>query len=123
MIAINIYERKVLNLLIEDGLYYGFAWIVQETKLDRPTVRRACRSLARKGLTEYGRGLWNDAGEPCGSGYRATKLARISPRSPQVRAARLRKKNNDRANTYAGSVEMGACRRTWIRCGAHVEWS
>lgn len=32
-------------------------------------VRRACRSLRRKGLSEFHRGLMNDDGEVAGSGY------------------------------------------------------
>ena len=36
-------------------------------------ARRAVRSLARKGLAEYVRGLFNDDGMVAGSGYRATK--------------------------------------------------
>jgi hypothetical protein len=76
--VLNIYEQKVLGYLTEDGFswdqgYSGFAGIVANTRLDRKTVRRACRSLARKGLTEFGKGLWNDDGEPAGSGYCATK--------------------------------------------------
>lgn len=36
-------------------------------------VRRIVRHLARRGLTEYKSGLWNDDGEMAGSGYRITK--------------------------------------------------
>ncbi len=48
---------------------YPFAPIAQRTGLDRRRVRRACRSLARKGLTQFERGLWTEDGEPAGSGY------------------------------------------------------
>jgi len=51
--------------------YRRFDDISANTGLDRRTVRRACRSLTRKGLAEYGRGLWTEDGEPAGSGYRA----------------------------------------------------
>lgn len=40
---------------------------------DRSKVRRICRSLARKGLAQYAKGLWNDDGEPAGAGYHITK--------------------------------------------------
>lgn len=71
-------ERKVLRALSDtydahDGCFYGFKTIMRRTKLTRAVVRRACRSLKRKGLSEYGRGLWNDDGEVAGSGYAATK--------------------------------------------------
>lgn len=42
-------------------------------RLDRATIRRSCRSLTRKGLARFGRGLWTEDMEPRGSGYAATK--------------------------------------------------
>ena len=69
-------ERKVLGALnfSEDGhCFCGFAWLMEETGLDRKAVRRACRSLKKKGLAQFARGLWNEDGEPCGSGYAATE--------------------------------------------------
>lgn len=70
---LNENERKVLGELPPwDDSYVSFAYLSSNTGLDRKAVRRACRSLARKGLAEYGRGLWNDEG-PAGSGYCATK--------------------------------------------------
>lgn len=71
-------ELKVLGRLARS--YYtedewgalGFAGIMHSTGLDRKQVRRACRSLAKKGYTKYERVLWNDDG-PAGAGYRATK--------------------------------------------------
>ena len=45
-----------------------FAPIQAITTYDRKTVRRHVRALARKGLAEYKRGLWNDDG-PAGAGY------------------------------------------------------
>ena len=64
---------------MEDGddFYHAFRSLCCETQLDRKTVRRACRSLARKELTKYGKGLWNEDGEPCGSGYALTDQGRI----------------------------------------------
>lgn len=72
-------ETKVLRALVEHGTDYcgfcflNFASISDETGFDRKTVRRACRSLTRKGLAEFGKGLWTEDGEPAGSGYCATK--------------------------------------------------
>lgn len=80
----NDAERAVLAAL--NGLrsewdgnsYASFAWIMSRTGLDRATVRRACRSLARKGRAEYGKGLWNDDG-PAGAGYRVVTSMQDSP--------------------------------------------
>ncbi len=77
-VKLNPIERKVLICLVEGGGYEGFGYfsfngIEQRTlKLDIKEIRRACRSLARKDLAVYGRGLWTDDGEPAGSGYAAT---------------------------------------------------
>ena len=80
--AINDNEKKVLAVLAEawgDEEYedefpcLGFARLIDDTKLDRKTVRRACRSLKRKGLAQFVRGLWTEDGEPAGAGYSATK--------------------------------------------------
>ena len=66
-------EWKVLSALA--GLTHPadccvpFAPIQWQTELDRATVRRCCRSLRRKGLAEYYRGLWSDEGIPAGAGY------------------------------------------------------
>lgn len=76
---INPRERRVLEVLaaaLGDDCGFAclnFAGIGRRAKLDRKFVRRACRSLARKGLAEYHRGLWNWDGEPAGAGYCATK--------------------------------------------------
>lgn len=71
-------ERKVLGALLEGEGYggfsaFGFRSLVSMTGLERKVVRRACRSLARKGLAEFHKGLWTEDGEPAGSGYSATK--------------------------------------------------
>jgi DNA-binding MarR family transcriptional regulator len=73
---INDDERRVLTVLLDANGYEGFdfcnfSFLCNETRLERKTVRRACRSLTRKGLAEFSRGLWNDEG-PAGSGYAAT---------------------------------------------------
>ena len=58
--------------------YRSFAGIAQALEIygldwDRARIRRACRSLARKGLAEYMRGLWTEDGEMAGAGYGITK--------------------------------------------------
>jgi hypothetical protein len=84
-VQINPNERAVLEILAEayapeEWGAYGFKGLSQTTKLDVKIVRRACRSLARKGLSVYERTLWNDDG-PAGAGYRASEqgAALISP--------------------------------------------
>ena len=67
-------QRKCLEALCgltspDAGLCSAFAPIMCGTELDRPTVRRCVRALARKGLAEYFRGLWTDDGRPAGAGY------------------------------------------------------
>ena len=42
---------------------------VDGTPLDRSVIRRAIRSLARKGLAEYHKGLVTEDGEFAGAGY------------------------------------------------------
>jgi hypothetical protein len=77
-IKINEKERLVLNDLAEayhpdEWRAFHFKGLIDEAKgLDLKSVRRACRSLARKGLAKYERSLWSDDG-PAGAGYRATE--------------------------------------------------
>ena len=47
-------------------------YIAEQTGLSYREVRLAVRALARKGLTEYVRGLFDEDGFVAGSGYRAT---------------------------------------------------
>lgn len=79
-IRLNDKESSVLAVLAEAGGedsdcgFLGFKGIAHDMpSLDRRTIRRACRSLARKGLARYARGLWKDDGSPAGSGYCATR--------------------------------------------------
>ena len=77
-VTLNGNEVKVLESLVgasqpEGEMCISFAWIMDDTKLDRKEVRKACRSLARKGLAEFYRGLFNDDGEVAGSGYCASR--------------------------------------------------
>ena len=68
-------EKRVLDFLRDqynaDAPYCCFDFIKQHTTLDRKVIRRACRSLARRGLAVYGKGLWTEDGEMAGAGYRA----------------------------------------------------
>lgn len=86
MTQINEKERKVLAILAEayepdEWGAYAFKSLSLQTKLEVKEVRRACRSLAKKGLAQYERTLWNEDTGPCGAGYRATEegAALISP--------------------------------------------
>lgn len=64
------------NTTAPDGeMCVGFLPIQEATGLDRQTVRRIVRALARKGFAEYWRGLWNDEG-PAGAGYCITPAGR-----------------------------------------------
>ena len=77
-IRLNPAERAVLDILGPDGgdhdwLAYPFRPIEAHTGLDRRTVRRACRSLSRKGLAAFERALMTEVGDFAGAGYRATK--------------------------------------------------
>lgn len=71
-------ELKALKALAEN---YGsdcnclyFREVARRTKLPQVQVRRSVRSLARKGLAEYTRGLFNDDGMVAGSGYCCTRV-------------------------------------------------
>ena len=75
---LNDHELACLKVLAE---YYQddeehclyFRTIEKAAKLDRSTVRRAVRSLARKGLAELHTGLFSSEGRVAGSGYCATE--------------------------------------------------
>lgn len=76
-------EKLVLNELAYVSEEYAiyFRTIETSTNLDRKAVRKACRSLAAKGLAMYRHGLCNEEnGMIAGSGYSVTaegaKLAR-----------------------------------------------
>lgn len=73
-VRLNPNEAAVLRFFVdgqmeaEEGAHWTFASIMRETGLERSMVRRACRSLWRRGLASYERALWNDDG-PAGAGY------------------------------------------------------
>ena len=77
---INENEKKVLSHLLtiygDEGNCTYFKFIAQATGLEIKQVRRACRSLAKKKLAEYQRGLFDDEGFAAGSGYCATEEGR-----------------------------------------------
>lgn len=82
---VNAKERQVLEILAkayvpDEWGAYSFAPLAKMTELEVKEVRRACRSLARKGLAQYERSLWSEDG-PAGAGYRATEegAALINP--------------------------------------------
>lgn len=78
---INDNERKILERLIEDEECAYYFKSLTGDGMDIKAVRGACRSLARKGLAEYHRGLFNDDGMAAGSGYGITAegMAFIQP--------------------------------------------
>jgi len=76
MVKLNEIEIKVLHELAQaerQECCMYFRGIVSNTKLELKQVRRACRSLARKKLAEYVRGLMDEDGQVAGSGYTATQ--------------------------------------------------
>lgn len=72
-------HRRVLEALAEGGgdfPFFGFDALAAYSDLDRAHVRRIVRHLARKGLAQFGKGLWTEEGEPAGSGYCITDAGR-----------------------------------------------
>jgi hypothetical protein len=88
-------ELKALNVLADfydhEGNCLYFRTIAEKTRMNISQTRRSVRSLARKGLAEYVRGLFSDDGAVAGSGYCCTRegyhareaLAKASPSSPE----------------------------------------
>ena len=75
---VNENELKVLQKLSEEfhpeeWRAYSFGPLERLTGLDRATVKRACRSLKKKGLAEFEQTLFDEDGVPAGAGYRATE--------------------------------------------------
>lgn len=77
-------EMMALNALagIDEDHYLNFKSVARRSGLAPEFVRRSVRALARKGLAEYGKGLWTDEGELAGSGYRATAAGRAAATKP-----------------------------------------
>lgn len=55
-----------------EEFYVPFSRLQEETGMDRATVRRVCRHLARRGYAEYRKGLFTEDGYVAGSGYAIT---------------------------------------------------
>lgn len=76
---INENEKRVLIFMAEsydsfgEGGCYYFKTIAEDLKLEIKQVRRACRSLKKKGFAEYVRGLFDEDGMVAGSGYCCSK--------------------------------------------------
>jgi hypothetical protein len=78
-------HHKVLATLLECKdertteyfTFLNFDQIAERSGVARCFIRRITRYLARKGLAEYGRGLFDCEGCPAGAGYAATKLGRV----------------------------------------------
>ena len=73
-------ETKVLEVLADyfdaEGNCLYFKTIGKLSGIEPDLVRRVTRSLARKGLAEYVRGLFDDEGMVAGSGYCCTRLGK-----------------------------------------------
>lgn len=87
-------EMKALKALAEayseyeEFCFLNFKGIAARSGLEPRLVRRTVRSLARKGLAQYGKGLWTSDGELAGSGYCCTKAgyAAVPPPKSWVEA-------------------------------------
>ena len=53
--------------------YLSFAGISCRSGVPQHLTRRVTRALARKGMVQFARGLWDEDGEMRGSGYGLTK--------------------------------------------------
>ena len=74
------HHRQILEALEGAGtldghkLYLSFKGIAYRCEIKNfREIRRIVRHLARRGLAEYGKGLWDDEGMPKGSGYAITE--------------------------------------------------
>ena len=64
---IQFYVLKTLHSTSEYCSNYGH--LERETGYDRATLKKTIKELREAGLVEYVRGLMNDDGEVCGSGF------------------------------------------------------
>lgn len=80
---LTVSEAKVLERLSDrynsemNCLSSGF--IASLTDLTLLQARRAVKSLVRRGYAELIRGVFNDEGQICGSGYCCTRKGREAP--------------------------------------------
>lgn len=72
-------ERLILKAwdeTSEDFDFLPFSYVEQKTGFSRRTVKLIVRRLSKKGVTQFGKGLFNDDGEVAGSGYGLTDFGR-----------------------------------------------
>lgn len=62
-------EVKVMRALWSDEYYYGYDYICDETGLDRKQAKEAIDRLRLFGVVAFARGLMNEDGDVCGSGF------------------------------------------------------
>lgn len=82
MTAIRLSEREKQALRVLAGAYHSEAnclylsTIARLSEVEPKLIRRVVRSLARKGMAELVRGLFDDDGRIAGSGYCCTRAGR-----------------------------------------------
>ena len=79
MIKLSAIETDVLTAWDDVSVGYGFGFKAAADRCNTPLhqIRRAVRALARKGMLEHCRCLWDeDEGIPKGGGYTLTELGR-----------------------------------------------
>jgi hypothetical protein len=62
-------EVKIINALTSDEYFYGYDYICDETGLSRAEAKEAIDKLRMVGVVKFARGLMNEDGEVCGSGF------------------------------------------------------
>jgi hypothetical protein len=78
-ISLSATEAKVFKAwegTQEDFGYLSFSATASRSGVELHRIRRSVRSIARKGLLEFGKGLWTEDGEVAGSGYGLTPAGR-----------------------------------------------
>lgn len=56
--------------------YLSFKAVSEDSGVELHRIRRAVRSIARKGLLQFSKGLWTDEGQLCGAGYGLTEAGK-----------------------------------------------
>ncbi len=74
-------DKKVLKVLVDhydrECNCLHFSFLSEVTDLDCKAVRRIVRRLARNGMAQFVRGLFDDEGRVAGSGYCCTLKGKI----------------------------------------------
>lgn len=85
IVKLGEHQRRVLGVLAEgfngddcEWRAYYFRHVQKLTGLTLSQARRACRTLAGKGLAKCEHGLLTEDGEVAGSGYRCTEAGRAA---------------------------------------------